>query len=332
MRNYENVIKENRKNPKFYIPVINLFKKSKKPLSIKEVAKSLNISYSAAKPRLHKLAKLNIVKGMKRGYYCLSSIIDEYTKMALPNGRLVFLNGCIRVMGSSNGVWITVYNSKFGEFTKGQYCRVEDIGKNKFVIRKSNEFYGSKLHFLISKSVGLSIARKFLPENIVLGLSSKVTPIKIGIYLDEWGLTIKDIFSTEAKEEGELAEELDKFGEIEKKNKFDDFKADIIFTKNKIKVPIEITITNPSSIGRFKESRRSGVKSSLILERLYFFIKWNFIYKSPTVLIIHKDWLKFGWVRKEQEFMRRFNCNILFTDFKTGWVKQVAQEINRLTE
>lgn len=330
--NYKDRIEKEGKDLKFYMPVIKLFEKEKKPLSIKQVAKYLNISYSAAKPRLHKLAKWNIIKGMKRGYYCLSSKSNKYTEITKPTGRLVFLNGCIRIMGGSNGISITIYNSKFGEFVEGKYCRLQSIENNQFVIRKSNEFYGSKLHFLISKSVGLSISRKFLPKNILFELSSKVTPIKVGIYLNEWGLTIKDLFSTEAREDGELAEELDKIGEVRKKNKFDDLKCDIIFKKNNTEIPIEITTTNPSSTGRFKKSRRSGVKSSLILERLYFFIKWNLINKSPTVLIINKNWLDFSWIKKEQEFMKQFCCNIIFTDFKEEWTKSVAQEIKRLTE
>jgi len=332
MEDYECIIKREGKDLKFYLPVINLFRKSKEPLSIKDVAKSLNISYSATKPRLHKLAKWNILKGMKRGYYCLSSVVKEYNKITSPSGKLIFLNGCIRVMGSSNGVWITVYNSKFGEQANGLYCNIQCIDQNKFIIRKSNKFSGSKLYFLLSKSVGISVSRKLLPTKIVSSLSNKSIPIKIGIYLEDWGLSIKDLFSTESKEEGELAEELDKFGEIDKKNKFEDFKADILFTKNNHILPIEITNTNPYSTGKFKQNKRSGIKSSLILERLYFFIKWNISYKSPTVLVINQDWLKFNWIRKEQEFMKRFNCHILFTDFKEGWAKEVSKDIVRLIE
>jgi len=332
MKSYEEIIKKEGKDTKFYLPVIRLFEKEKRPLSIKEVAKYLNISYSAAKPRLHKLVKLNIMQGMKRGFYCLSREALNYTKIEKAKGKLVFVNGCIRIMGSSNGVWITIYNSKFGESVNGQYCKLCYTTQNKFIIRKSNQFAGSKLYFLISKSVGISISRKLLPQEVVSKLSSKVIPLKIGIYLEEWGISIKDLFSTESKEDGELAEELDKFGEIDKKNKFEDLKADILFTKKGLTIPIEITNTNPSSSGKFKQSRKSGVKSALIFSRLYFFIKWNFIHKSPTVLILNEDWESFKWLKKEQDFMKKFKCYILFTNFEEGWAKQASQEINRLTE
>jgi len=159
-----------------------------------------------------------------------------------------------------------------------------------------------------------------------------VIQIKIGIYLDEWNISIKDLFSTESEKEGELAEELDKLGEIDKKKKFEDFKADIIFTKNNIKVPIEITNTNLASKGRFKQGRKSGIKSALIFSRLYFFIKWYLINKSPTVLILNKDWENFKWLQNEQEFMKKFKCKIIFTDFQNNWAKKVSQEINRLTK
>lgn len=332
MTDYKNLIEKEGKDPKFYIPIIYFMENRKSPVTIKEVANHFKISYNAAKPRLHKLVRWKIAEGLKRGYYCLTSDASAHTKIEKHTGKLFYLNGCIRVMGSSNGVWITIYNSKFGEFANNKYCKVIYIEQGKAIIRKSNEFAGSKIYLLLSKSVGISISRKLVPDQVVTKLSNKVIPLKIGIYLDEWGISVKDLFSTEAKEEGELAEELDKLGEIEKKNKFSDLKADILFTKKGKTVPVEITITNPKSTGRFKNSRRGGVKSSLIFERFYFFIKWNLIHKSPTVLIISQDWLKYSWVKKEEEFMKRFSCRIIFTDFKKGWAINAAQEINRLTD
>ena len=332
MKNYEDLIKKEGKNPDFYMPLIKLFENKNRPLSIKEVAKHLNISYNTTKTRLHKLSKWNILKNMKRGIYCLSRDINKYYNVTLPEGKLVFVNGCIRIMGGSNGVWITVYNSKFGEKVNGMYCNVICSETNKFILRKTSAFVGSKLYLLLSKSTGISISRKLIPGDILSKLSCKVIPIKVGIYLDEWGVTIKDLFSTESIEEGELAEELDKLGEINKKNKFEDLKADIIFTNNGLNIPIEITNTNPSSNGKFKNSRKSGVKSSLIFERLYFFVKWNIIHKSPTVLILNQDWKDFKWLKSELDFMKKFRCHVLFTDFKSGWAQKLAREINLLTE
>lgn len=332
MKNYKELIKKENRDPKLYLPIIRLLEKNKKPLSIKQVAQLMNLSYSAAKPRLHKLAKLQIINRMKRGYYCMASLISDYNNIPEPKGKLIFINGCIRIMGSSNGIWVTIYNSKFGESVKGQYCKISYNEPNTFAIRKTNEFAGSKLYYLLSKSVGISVSRRLLPEKIVSNLSNKAIPIKVGIYLDEWGLSIKDIFSTESKEEGELAEELDKFGEIDKKNKFDDLKADILFNKKGLNIPIEITNTNPLSKGKFRSSRKSGIKSALIFERLYFFIRWNTLYKSPTVLILNKDWEDFKWLKNEIQFMKKFKCHVIFTDFQDGWAKKVTQEINLLTE
>ncbi len=329
MKNYQKIIEEEKRDPKFYLPIINLFERYGRPLSIKEVAKFMDISYSAAKSRLHKLNKWGIAKGTKRGYYCSVSLKEEHKK--IPKGKLIFLNGCVRITSKSNNVGITVYNSKFGETAKGEYCRIEKM-EDKLVIRKSNKFFGSKIHFLISKSVGISVPRKILTEKIISTLSYKVTPINVGIYLDEWELKIKDIFSTESREEGELAEELDKFGVISKKKKFDDLKADIVFTKKNVTIPIEITNTSPLSHTKFRNSRKSGVKSALIFERLYFFIRWNLIYKSPTILILNKEWEKIGWLKKEQEFMKKFNCHVIFTDFQGKWAKAVSYKINCLTD
>ena len=332
MEDYKKVIEREGKDPIFYLPILRLFEKKKTPLSIKEVENSLNISYDSAKQRLHKLKKYKLLIRMKRGYYRLALDKSKYSHLSKPSGKLVFINGCIRIMGSSNGVGITVYNSRFGEFSKDKYCNMQYIKPDRLILRKTNKFAGSKIHFLISKSVGISISRRLLPEIIVSKLSSKVIPIKVGIYLDEWGLSIKEIFSTESKEEGELAVELEKLGEIDKKNKFEDLKADILFTKDGLTIPIEITNTSPFTDKGKQNSRKSGVKSALIYERLYFFIKWNLIYNSPTVLILNTYWKDFEWLKREKEFMKKFSGKIIFTDFKPGWEKEASQEINRLMD
>jgi hypothetical protein len=315
-----------------YDPIIDLFEKENKPLSIKEVASILNFSYSVAKQRLHKLAWNDILIMLKRGYYCLPRLSSSYTKISKPKGKLVFLNSCIRIMGSSKGVWITIYNSKFGEVNNGKFCIVKFIGDDKFIIRKTNDFHGSKIYLLTSKSVGISVSRKRLPEEITSKLSTKVIPIKIGVYLEEWKISVRDLFSTESKEDGELAEELSKIGEVDKQNKFKSLKADILFSKKGMTIPIEITIGKPSDISKRDQGRKSSIKSSQIMLRLYYSIKWNLLRGLPTILIIHKDWEQYEWVSKEQEFMKRFNCYVIFTNFKENWAKKVAQEIKRLTE
>jgi len=140
MKNYEEIIKKKGKDPSFYIPIIDLLRKEKKPLSIKEISKLSNITYGAAKPRLHKLEKWKLVKRLKRGFYCFPEVFINYSKISKPKGDLFFIKGCIRIMGSSNGVWITIYNSKFGEINNGKYCTIEDFEGDRVIIRKSNKF------------------------------------------------------------------------------------------------------------------------------------------------------------------------------------------------
>lgn len=332
MKNCEEIIKKEGKDPKFYIPIIKLLEKKKEPLSIKEIAKLLNITYSAAKPRLHKLEKWGIIKRMKRGFYCLPKTFNNYSKILTVKGDLFFVKGCIRIMGSANGVWITVYNSKFGEINNGKYCVVESFEKDKVIIRKSNKFAGSKLYFLISKSVGISIPRKFIPKHILNSLSTKVTPLKVGIYLDEWDISINKLFSTESIEDGQLASELNKIGNVEKPSKFGNLKADIIFSYKNKKIPIEITTTKSSLESNQLQHRMSSIKSSQILMRFYFSIKWNYLHNLSTILVIHKSWREQEWIKKELEFMKNFNCYLIFTDFEKGWAHKSALEIKRLTE
>lgn len=332
MKNYKEVIEKEVKDASFYLPVLGVLKKSKSPLSIKEIAELLNITYGAAKPRLHKLEKWNLINRMKRGYYCLPTLLPKYNKTSTIRGDLFFINGCIRIMGSSNGIWITIYNSKFGDITNGEYCLIENFEKDKVIIRKSNKFIGNKLYLLLSRSVGISIPRKLIPENVLNNLSTNVIPIKIGISLSEWGISIADLFGTESKEDGELAEELNKIGEVKKPSKFESLKADIIFNYQDKKIPIEVTTISISQTSNQPQHGMSSIKASQIIMRFYFSIKWNYLHGLPTILIIHKDWAKQRWIQEEEKFMKKFNCYILFTDFQGNWAKQTSQDIKRLTE
>ncbi len=332
MKNFGEVIKKEGKDPKFYLPIISLLEKKKEPLSIKEISGLLNITYGAAKPRLHKLEKWGLIRRMKRGFYCLQETFNNYSKISKAKGEPFFIKGCIRIMGSGNGVWITVYNSKFGEINNGKYCVVESFEKDRATIRKSNKFAGSKLYLLKSKSVGISISRKLISKNILKILSAKAIPIKIGIYLNEWDVSVGELFSTESMEDGQLARELSKIGGVEKPNKFDNLKADIIFNYKDNKIPIEVTTTKPSLESSQPQHRMSGIKASQILMRFYFSIKWNHLHNLSTILVMHKDWKNQDWVKKELEFMKNFHCYVVFTDFKGNWAHKSALEIKRLTE
>jgi len=214
----------------------------------------------------------------------------------------------------------------------GKYCIIEKAEDDRVIIRKCNRFYGSKLFFLQSKSLGISISRSFIPGSLLKRLSTKGIPVKIGVYLNEWDTTIKDLFSTESKEDGELADALSKFGEVEKQNKFKDLKADIIFKYKNKTIPIEVTTTKPSESASRDQHRKSSIKSSQILIRFYFSMKWNILKKFPTILVLHKEWTNYDWIKKEADFMRRFSCYPIFTDFQDNWEQKASQEIKRLTE
>jgi len=333
MKKYKEVIEKYVPDSSFYLVVINVLKKSKTPLSIKEISEKLNITYGATKPRLHKLRSWGLIKRLKRGYYCISEVHTNLTSLQTkPKEDLFFLNGCIRIMGQGNGVWITIYNSKFGKINNGTFCLIEKFEEDKFIIRKTNQFIGNKLYMLKSKSVGISIPRENISEKILKKLTTKVIPIKIGIYLTEWDISIKDIFSTESKEDGELAESLNKIGEIKKPRKFENLKADIILSYKNMKIPIEITTIKPSEISKRPQNRRNSIKSSQILMRFYFSIKWNYIHNLSTILVLSKEWEKEKWIKEEEKFMKKFNCFILFTDFLDNWENKISQDIKRLIE
>lgn len=332
MKNSKKIIESKVKDSSFYMPVLTLLKNSKKPLSIKQISKKLNITYAAAKPRLHKLEKWNLIERLKRGYYCLPEVKDNFSNLSKIKGDLFFINGCIRIMGQGNGVWITIYNSKFGEKNNKNYCIIENFNEDRCILRKSNEFNGNKLYLLKSKSVGISVSRKEISENILSKLSTKATPLKIGVYLDEWNISIEDLFGTESPEDGQLASELNKIGEIKKPSKFDDLKSDIIFNYKNKKIPIEVTTIKPSMNAKLKQHRKNSIKSSQILMRFYYSIKWNLLHELPTILVLHSDWLKYGWIEKEEKFMQKFKCFIIFTNFEDNWAHKSALEIRRLIE
>lgn len=332
MKDYESIIKKQGKNPNLYLPVINKLLKSKVPLSISELSKILKISYGATKPRLHKLVKWRILTRMKRGYYCFPEISKKYSKISKPRGQLFFIKGCIRVMPQSNGVWVHIYNSKFGERNHGNYCSIESFKGDTCILRKSNEFIGNKFHFLLSKSLGVSISRKEIPHEILKKISTKTIPIRIGIYSNEWDISIKELFSTESEEDGELAEELNKIGIVGKPSKFENLKSDIILNYKNKKIPIEVTTIKPSDISKRPQNRMSSIKASQILMRFYYSIKWNYLHNLSTILVIHKSWEKENWIKQEQIFLKKFNCNLIFTDFKNNWAHKSALEIKRLIE
>jgi hypothetical protein len=149
-------------------------------------------------------------------------------------------------------------------------------------------------------------------------------------YPEEWGLSISEIFSTEAKEEGELAHELNKLGDVEKVGKLGDMKSDIYFIKGNLKIPIEVTIATPGYTGSTQS--RSAIKSCEILARMYYSVKWNIIRRIPSILVINESWKDVSWMDEEVNYLKRFKAHVLFTDFQNGWAKRTSKEVEALMD
>jgi len=235
------------------------------------------------------------------------------------------LNGLIRINTSSNAIALQFSNIKFTKNIGGQYCTVKNVKSNIFEIRKSDKFIGRKIYPMKCGAVYITLPRKILSKELLMKISSRATPIKIELIPEDWDLTIDDLFSQ--KEEGELAEALSEYGNIEKPS-VKEIKTDIIFIKNGYKVPVEITKAHAD---KEKGRNRSTIKSFEIASRLYFLIKWNFKNNTPAFLVLDKDWTQLKWINDEKEFLESNKCFIIFTDFeKENWSREVAKSIYSL--
>lgn len=107
-------------------------------------------------------------------------------------------------------------------------------------------------------------------------------------------------------------------------------KADLLFTKKDLKIPIEITTAPPTCLG--SKRKRSAIKSYEIIARFYYFIKWFHLHKTPSVLVLDKRWKEFEWTKKEIQFGKIFKINILFTSFNGNWACKIAADINKIVD
>lgn len=64
---------------------------------------------------------------------------------------------------------------------------------------------------------------------------------------------------------------------------------------------------------------------------MYYLIKINLKYKNSGILVINNQWEKSNWLRKEIDFIERFDGSILFTDFKNNWPVKVAKNIDQIS-
>jgi len=322
------LLKKDKRDPKLYIPIIKLFKKQ--PQTISEISQLLNFSYSVTKQRLHKLERMKVIKRLKRGIYINPILSEKFSSISQISSKPVKINGSFRITISGNTAFFTLYNSLIAKKCRGKYCHIIKRGGNEFEIRKSNKYYGNKIHCLKNGAASIPVSRKIMPKLAENKITTKCFPIKLILYPEEWGLSINEIFSTEAKEEGELAHELNKLGIVEKVGKKDNVKSDIYFIKNNFKIPIEVTIATPGITGTTQN--RSSIKSCEILARMYYSIKWNITRGVPTILVINEKWKDVSWVAEEINYLKRFHAHILFTDFQEGWAKKMSKEIETLTD
>jgi hypothetical protein len=317
---------KNKHNYDLYFPILKLFNKYKTPLSIKEISKYTKFGYQTTKERLFVIYKFGFIRRLKRGIYSNIYYVNKIKNKLNESDKLVKINAGVRISSSSNGINILVYNSSFRKKRKCDYCSIEEIDDKTIKLRVSDKYSGRKIYF--GKSCFISTPRNLIPK-ISKIITTKVKPIKLLIYPSEWGLSDVDIYGTESIQEGLLAKELMKYGEVDNPGRIKELKIDLFFIKNGIKYPIEITTTTPTCFGYVK--KRSTIKSYCILSRMYYSIKWFSIHKTKSFIVISDKWKNFEWMKKEIDFVKKFKVNIIFTSFKDNWFKRTASVINNLT-
>jgi hypothetical protein len=141
--------------------------------------------------------------------------------------------------------------------------------------------------------------------------------------LGEWGLTNKQIFSQESKQDGELYAALSKRFNVIKPQKGQFIKSDLKIINCNLEIPIEIT-TAKDNKGLLNRSR---IKSCEIGDRLYHGLKWANTMNSPYFLVIHKSWKKAGWLKKDEDWLKEKKVYILYTSFLSRWANKIAKDI-----
>lgn len=296
-------------------------------MSINDISNKLKISYDITKQRLHRLEKSKIISRTKRGLYVITSLYNDFTIKNRDNLKSAELNGSVRRQKGWGGIRLTVYNSIFANMCGNKYCDIK-FNDNKITLRKSNEYFGNKIYKMKCNSADIPISGKILLNKIVL--TNKCQQMKIIFYPEEWEIPIERLLGTEHAMEGELAKSLIKFGNVEKFGRKENVKSDLVFFKDNLEVPIEITTIKVNS-DKKGDGRRSGIKAYQILGKLYYCMKLSNEYKIPNILILHESWKNMEWLLREEEYLKQFNITILYTDFENKWAKTISSKIDKIS-
>ncbi|MDD5182374.1 MAG: hypothetical protein PHC66_04380 [Candidatus Nanoarchaeia archaeon] len=295
--------------------------KTKKWATIKEISLLLGISYSVAKNRLHKLVNNVLIERSKSGLYCKKGLTP---KIKCANGNNFVFRGMIYSTGNKPGrrLALIVYSSAFAKASKGSYAIVKR-DKEGFILRKVDSKIGNKVYLSKSGPIFIIIKHVLLKDNEkeTVFLKRKSIKINVKVYLNEWKLTLKQIFSQETKQDGELYSSLSKKFNVFKPQKGQFVKSDLMLTKDNLEVPIEITTV------KSKRKNRSSIQGCEIGDRMYHGLKWFNLMNSPYFLVIDNSWKDSKWLTKDVEWLKNKKVYVLYTSFKNNWANSIAKEI-----
>ncbi len=301
-----------------YEPILNLL--AERTLTIKEIKNELTVSYSITKQRLHRLLKWGLVERGKRGVYALKGVLPV---LGPPKGKMVSVNGAVRILkaASGRGTHLIIYNTAVVKACRRGWV----IVKRKdgvFVLRRTDSNIGKRVQIQKSSGGFVSISLKQLTEGERKFLDGgKTKRVLVGFYPEEWGISIKDVYSTESEEDGQLAMSLSRWVEVHKPLRHLGVKADLMIDVNEqLKIPIEITKAST-------DKKRRGIKNYQILGRLYYLLKWVVEKRSPAFLVINSKWKRHNWLSREKTYLKERGVHIIYTNFRNDWAEKVAQAI-----
>ena len=301
-----------------YEPIINLL--AERPLTIKEIENELKISYSITKQRLHRLLKWGLIERGKRGVYALKGALPV---LGPPKGKMVSVNGAVRILKTASGrsTHLIIYNTAVVKACRRGWV----IVKRKdgiFILRRADSNIGKRVQIQKSSGGFVSISLKQLTERERKFLDGgKTKRVLVGLYPEEWGISTKDVYSTESEEDGQLAMSLSRWVDVHKPLRHLGIKADLMIDVNKqLKIPIEITKAST-------DKKRGGIKDYEILGRLYYLLKWVVEKRSPAFLVVSSKWKRHSWLSREETYLKEKGVHIIYTNFRNDWAEGVAQAI-----
>lgn len=243
--------------------ILDKLASKKKPMSIKEIAKLMGISYTAAKSRLLDLESKKVLKRLKRGFYALPNY-EPFANNSSTKNRIL-INGGIRINPTSNAGNIYIYNKNLVKICGDQYCTLRSIEDYVIEVRKSDKFNGNKMYSMNDYSIFIAFPRSLMTDKLRDEVSNKSKSIRLVFYPEEWGINIQDLYGTESFFEGQLSKELEKYGNVEKVRKVEDFKSDILFVKNGKSFFIELTNAFPKKTWKKKRYKKPSDNIQIVL-------------------------------------------------------------------